>query len=67
MTFNDLEQVFGVLRHHQRRCTGRKVAPSSLVKRGTVQLASAIATTLHSFTAQDLSQVCVQTGATIAL
>jgi hypothetical protein len=60
-TNNDLEQVFGVLRHHQRRCTGRKVAPSSLVIRGTVQLASAIATALHSFTAQDLAQVCVQT------
>lgn len=60
-TNNDLEQVFGVLRHHQRRCTGRKVPSSSLVIRGTVQLASAIATALHSFTAQDLSQVCVQT------
>jgi hypothetical protein len=60
-TNNDLEQVFGVLRHHQRRCTGRKVAPSSLVIRGTVQLASAIATALHSFTAQGLAQVCVQT------
>jgi hypothetical protein len=60
-TNNDLEQVFGVLRHHQRRCTGRKVAPSSLVIRGTVQLASAIATAFHSFTAQDLAQVCVQT------
>lgn len=60
-TNNALEQVFGILRHHQRRCTGRKVAPSSLVIRGTVQLASAIATALHSFTAQDLAQVCVQT------
>jgi len=37
-TNNDLEQTFGVLRHHQRRCTGRKVAPSSLVIRGSVQL-----------------------------
>ncbi|MDR9894512.1 transposase [Aetokthonos hydrillicola Thurmond2011] len=60
-TNNDLEQVFGVLRHHQRRCTGRKVAPSSLVIRGTVQLASAIATALHSFSSEDLAQVCVQT------
>jgi hypothetical protein len=60
-TNNDLEQTFGFLRHHQRRCTGRKVPPSSLVIRGTVQLASAIATALHSFTAQDLAQVCVQT------
>lgn len=41
-TNNDLERSFGVLRHHQRRCTGRKVAPSSLVIRGSVQLASAI-------------------------
>lgn len=60
-TNNDLEQVFGVLRHHQRRCTGRKVAPSSLVIRGTVQLSSAIATAFHSFTAQDLAQVCAKT------
>ncbi len=56
-TNNDLEQTFGVLRHHQRRCTGRKVAPSSLVIRGAVQLASAVATKFRSFTAEDLSQV----------
>jgi hypothetical protein len=56
-TNNDLEQTFGVLRHHQRRCTGRKVAPSSLVIRGSVQLASAVATKFRSFTAEDLSQV----------
>lgn len=56
-TNNDLEQTFGVLRHHQRRCTGRKVAPSSLVIRGSVQLASAVATKFRSFTAKDLSQV----------
>ena len=30
-TNNDLEQLFGRWRHHQRRCTGRKVAPASLV------------------------------------
>ncbi|BAY29256.1 transposase [Nostoc carneum NIES-2107] len=41
-TNNDLEQAFSVLQHHQRRCTGRKVAASSIVIRGTVQLASAI-------------------------
>ncbi len=58
-TNNDLEHTFGVLRHHQRRCTGRKVAPSSLVIRGSVQLASAIATKFRTFTAEDLSQVCV--------
>ncbi len=56
-TNNDLEQTFGVLRHHQRRCTGRKVASSSVVIRGAVQLASAVATKFRSFTAEDLSQV----------
>ena len=40
-TNNDLEHAFGMLRHHQRRCTGRKVAPSSLVIRGSVKLACA--------------------------
>ena len=58
-TNNDLEHTFGVLRHHQRRCSGRKVAPSSLVIRGSVQLASAIATKLRTFTADDLAQVSV--------
>lgn len=48
-TNNDLEHAFGVLRHHQRRCTGRKVAPSSLVIRGSVQLASAMATQREHF------------------
>ncbi len=60
-TNNDLEHTFGVLRHHERRCTGRKVASSSLVIRGSVQLASAIATVLRPFTAEDLAQVCVDT------
>ena len=39
-TNNDLEHVFGQLRHHQRRVTGRKVAPASLVLRGSVRLRS---------------------------
>ena len=60
-TNNDLERTFGVLRHHQRRCTGRKVAPSSLVIRGSVQLASTLATAFRSFTAEDLAQVCIET------
>lgn len=60
-TNNDLEHAFGMLRHHQRRCTGRKVAPSSLVIRGSVKLACAIATKLHSFTASDLAQVDIHT------
>jgi hypothetical protein len=56
-TNNDLEQLFGRWRHHQRRCTGRKVAPASLVVRGSVQIVAAIATQMRSFTAQDLATV----------
>ena len=40
-TNNDLEHAFGMLRYHQRRCIGRKVAPSSLIIRGCVKLACA--------------------------
>ncbi len=36
-TNNDLEHTFGIVRHHHRRCTGRKAAPTSLVLRGSVQ------------------------------
>lgn len=60
-TNNDLEHAFGILRHHQRRCTGRKVAPSSLVISGSVKLASALATKLRSFTADDFAQVDLDT------
>jgi hypothetical protein len=58
-TNNDLEQLFGKWRHHQRRCTGRKVAPASLVVRGSVQIVAAIATQMRSFTAQDLATVSI--------
>jgi hypothetical protein len=58
-TNNDLEQLFGRWRHHQRRCTGRKVAPASLVVRGSVQIVAAIATQICSFTAQDLASVSI--------
>lgn len=56
-TNNDLEQLFGSWRHHQRRCTGGKIAPASLVVRGSVQIVAAIATRLRSFTASDLATV----------
>ncbi|CAA9405432.1 Mobile element protein [uncultured Leptolyngbya sp.] len=59
-TNNDLEQLFGSWRHHQRRCTGRKVAPASLVVRGSVQIVAAIATQLHSFSASELATVSIE-------
>jgi hypothetical protein len=53
-TNNDLEQLFGSTRYHERRATGRKVARRSLVLRGAVQLPTVLATRLQSFTAADL-------------
>ncbi len=58
-TNNDLEQLFGRWRHHQRRCTGRKVAPASVVVRGSVQIVTAIATQTRSFSAADLATVSI--------
>ena len=59
-TNNDLEHLFGKWRHHQRRCTGRKVAPLSFVLRGSVQLVAAVATQIKTFSAQALATVSVQ-------
>lgn len=56
-TNNDLEHIFGQWRHHQRRCTGRKVASPTAVIRGSVQLVAAIATQLQAYSANDLSTV----------
>ncbi len=60
-TNNDLEHLFGKWRHHQRRCTGRKVAPQSFVLRGSVQLVAALATQLKTFSAEDLAIVSIKT------
>lgn len=59
-TNNDLEQLFGRWRHHQRRCTGRKAAPASVVVRGSVQIVAAMATQLRSFTATQLATVPIE-------
>lgn len=56
-TNNDLEQVFGKWRHHQRRCTGRKIAPATAVTRGSVQLVAALATQCRTYSATDLATV----------
>lgn len=56
-TNNDLEQVFGSFRHHQRRITGRKKAPASILIRGSSRLITAVVTRIRTFTAQDLATV----------
>ncbi len=58
-TNNDLEHIFGTVRHHHRRCTGRKVAPNSLVLRGSVQLIACVATQLTTWYAEQLAAVSV--------
>jgi len=42
-TDNDLEHVFGIARHHERRTTGRKGASPALVVRGAVRVLAAVA------------------------
>jgi hypothetical protein len=46
-TDNDLEQLFGAHRYHERRASGRKVASPGLVVRGSVRLPAALATRLR--------------------
>jgi hypothetical protein len=53
-TNNDLEQVFGSVRHHERRATGRKGASPGAVVRGAVRLIAAVATRLGAFSPAQL-------------
>jgi hypothetical protein len=43
-TNNDLEQLFGATRYHERRATGRKQGAPGLVVRGSVRIVAAVAT-----------------------
>ena len=54
-TNNDLEQLFGGLRHQLRRITGQKNAPASLVVCGTTRLSAAVASQAHCFTTKELA------------
>lgn len=46
-TNNGLEQLFGSVRYHERRATGRKGASPSLVLRGSVRVVSSLVTRLR--------------------
>lgn len=54
-TNNDLEHVFGSIRYHERRATGRKQASPGLVVRGSVRLVATIATQKYHFSGSDLA------------
>ena len=56
----DAEQIFGSVRYHHRRCSGRKVAPASLVLRGSVQLIACVATHLTTWGAEQLATVSIK-------
>jgi hypothetical protein len=53
-TNNDLEQLFGSQRYHERRATGRKTASPSAVLRGSVRLIAATATRVQAPTPREL-------------
>ena len=55
-TNNDLEQLFGSQRHHERRATGRRGASPAMVLRGSVRLVAATATRLRPVTAGELAR-----------
>lgn len=56
-TNNDLEQLFGAQRYHERRACGRKVASPATVLRGEVRLIAATATRLRPVAARELGRV----------
>lgn len=53
-TNNDLEQLFGAHRYHERRATGRKAASPALVLRGAVRIMASLATRLRPVAATEL-------------
>ena len=53
-TNNELEQLFGSYRYHERRASGRKVACPGTVVRGSVRLVAAAATRLRPIGVDDL-------------
>jgi len=54
-TNNDLEQLFGSHRYHERRATGRKGASPALVLRGSARLLAGLATRQREVSAADLA------------
>ncbi|MCK0505439.1 hypothetical protein [Aromatoleum anaerobium] len=56
-TNNALEQIFGRVRYHERRASGRKVASPSLVTDGAVRVPAALYARIVPVTAQMLAAV----------
>ena len=60
-TNNELEQVFGANRYHERRATGRKVASPALALRGSVRVVASAASRLRTFSAEQITPENVET------
>ncbi|MFH5806847.1 ISNCY family transposase [Alienimonas sp. DA493] len=58
-TNNDLKQLFGSYRWHERRIAGRKTASPALVERGSVRLPAALATGRRAYASADLAPIDV--------
>lgn len=54
-TNNDLEQLFGSHRYHERRASGRKGGSPGTVLRGSVRLVAGLATRTRDVTSSDLA------------
>lgn len=64
-TNNDLEHLFGSTRHHERRCTGRKVASPSLVLRGSVRVVAGLGSRTHCPSGPELAPANLQDWRTL--
>lgn len=53
-TNNDLEQLFGSVRYHERRSSGRKVGAPGLVVRGRARLVASVVSRSQQLTIADL-------------
>lgn len=53
-TNNDLEQLFGSARYHERRASGRRGAAPGMVVRGAARVVAAIATRHRPYQAEEL-------------
>jgi len=53
-TNNDLEHLFGSLRYHERRASGRKQVAPTLLLRGQARVLASVSTRLRTYQAADL-------------
>lgn len=66
-TNNGLEQLFGSTRHHERRCTGRKVASPSLVLRGSVRVVAGLGTRARAYRGDELAPGSIESWRTVRI